>query len=266
METWIYILAGGKSSRMGQDKGLLVHDGKSLIQHVIDTVRPLGFCIKLQGASSSYDHLGLDSIPDLFPGLGPAGGILSALADAGNGRVLVLPCDMPKVKTSWLRILIEKSVDWDVLISESTSGIEPLCGVYSYSIKDQWEHQVRSGKLKLTDLIGQFRNDTLRIMDFPEQDPDMFANINTPIDMEKLNAKPVLQVLAFGKLAELLGSRLVEIPAYDTVRGVKDHFLSTHPAIGEITFSVAVNQSIVTDDHRIQPGSEVALLPPFSGG
>ncbi|MFM1745416.1 MAG: hypothetical protein RLZZ630_1353, partial [Bacteroidota bacterium] len=78
----IYILAGGKSSRMGEDKGLIMHNGKALVRHVIDAAIPLGTPIKFIGAPATYHRFGYDSIQDKIAAQGPAGGILSALTDS----------------------------------------------------------------------------------------------------------------------------------------------------------------------------------------
>lgn len=266
MEIQAYILAGGKSSRMGQDKGLIEHHGKALIQWVIDAVLPLNTSIKIIASSAHYNRFDFERLQDRTPGLGPAGGILTALMDASTDKVLVLPCDMPFVSTTWLSKLMDASKNMDVLISESTSGVEPLCGLYSSSIKHQWERLVSSGTLKLTDLIGHFRNGTLRIMDFPSENQDMFANINSPADLEKLKENTVLSLLVFGKLTDLLGGRTIEIPLVATVKELKACLLKRCPEIESTTYSVAVNREFVGDEFKIQPGSEVALMPPFSGG
>jgi molybdopterin-guanine dinucleotide biosynthesis protein A len=249
MELQIYILAGGKSSRMGEDKGLIMHNGIALVRHVIDAAIPLGTPIKFIGAPATYHRFGYDSIQD-----------------STSEKVLVLPCDMPGIRTSWLRLLIEKSSAMDVLISESKSGAEPLCGVYSCSIRDRWEKSMLNGVLKLTDLIGQFDNGTLKVSEFPFEDQNMFANINTPADLEKLQEQHGLKVIVFGRLVEVLGSRSLYIPAVETVGDLKQYFSKNFVGFDSLTYSVAVNQVIASDEDIIAHGSEVALLPPFSGG
>ena len=262
----IYILAGGKSSRMGEDKGLIMHNGKALVRHVIDAAIPLGTPIKFIGAPATYHRFGYDSIQDKIAAQGPAGGILSALTDSTSEKVLVLPCDMPGIRTSWLRLLVEKSSALDVLISESKSGAEPLCGVYSCSIRDRWEKSMLNGVLKLTDLIGQFDNGTLKVSEFPFKDQNMFANINTPADLEKLQEQHGLKVIVFGRLVEVLGSRSLDIPEVESVGELKQYFSKNFEGFDSLTYSVAINQVIASDEDIITHGSEVALLPPFSGG
>ena len=165
-----------------------------------------------------------------------------------------------------MRLLVEKSSALEVLISESKSGAEPLCGVYSRSIRDRWEKSMLNKVLKLTDLIGQFDNGTLKVSEFPFEDQNMFANINTPADLEKLKERHGLKVIVFGRLVEVLGSRSLDIPAVETVGDLKQYFSKNFVGFDSLTYSVAVNQVIASDEDIIAHGSEVALLPPFSGG
>jgi molybdopterin converting factor small subunit len=84
--------------------------------------------------------------------------------------------------------------------------------------------------------------------------------------VEKLNAQMTLSLLAFGKLSDFFGSDPVEIPYFETVRELRKHLTQIHSEIALYSYAVAVNRVVADDDHEIQPGSEVVLLPPFSGG
>lgn len=97
-----YILAGGRSSRMGADKSLLMLGGKPLIRHAVDKLR--GICepvhiLSRDPALSAYAPL----VPDLHPGCGPIGGIEAALAHSSSAWNLVLPVDVPFLPSEVLR-------------------------------------------------------------------------------------------------------------------------------------------------------------------
>lgn len=91
------ILAGGASRRFGTDKALALLDGKPLIAHVIDRLRPQVAAVVVVGRDQSDAR----SIPDLpQPGLGPLGGLNAALALAaaeGFDAVLTSGCDLPRL-------------------------------------------------------------------------------------------------------------------------------------------------------------------------
>lgn len=93
------VLCGGASRRMGRDKALVVVDGVALARRVADALAA-GGCSRLLavgGDGPALAALGLDPVPDRWPGEGPLGGLATALGAAGDGDDLVLaPCD-------WLR-------------------------------------------------------------------------------------------------------------------------------------------------------------------
>ncbi len=84
------ILGGGQSSRFGSDKALALHQGRALIDHALDALRPHAEALVVVGR----DWPGVTRIEDLpEPGLGPLGGLLGALTYAeGQGFDAVLSC------------------------------------------------------------------------------------------------------------------------------------------------------------------------------
>ena len=71
------ILSGGKSLRMGQDKGLMSLDGKFMIEHVIDHIKPLCKQILISANQEEYHKFGYPVVRDEIKDIGPAGGIVS---------------------------------------------------------------------------------------------------------------------------------------------------------------------------------------------
>jgi molybdenum cofactor guanylyltransferase len=96
----IFILAGGQSSRMGKDKAKLVLGKRTLLGHVITTAKALNYPVHTVGK-------------DLIPGLGPLGGIQTALQTAKSDWGLFLSCDMPFVPEKLLRRLIHSVAPTD---------------------------------------------------------------------------------------------------------------------------------------------------------
>ena len=100
------ILAGGKSSRMGTDKGFLVLKGKSFIQHSIDVLKPLVSEIIIVSDNPEYDAFNFKRIEDIIKDAGPIAGICSGLKASSSQYNLVLSCDIPLIKAEILQKLI----------------------------------------------------------------------------------------------------------------------------------------------------------------
>ena len=93
-----YVLAGGRSSRMGRDKALLELGGRPLIAHAVAKIRSLtGDARILAGESPGNPSLSRYAplVFDRVPGCGPVGGIEAALADSAHDWNLILPVDVP---------------------------------------------------------------------------------------------------------------------------------------------------------------------------
>ena len=70
-----FVLAGGKSSRMGRNKALLPYRGRTLVEHVAEIVETAAGSVSVVGDAETYGHLGYPVIEDVIPGCGPLSGI-----------------------------------------------------------------------------------------------------------------------------------------------------------------------------------------------
>ncbi len=86
------VLAGGLSSRMGNDKAMLSIDGRSLLQHQVDLLMPL--CAKVL---VSGDYPGFECVPDAVDRCGPLGGIYSVALHCPDSALLVISVDMLRI-------------------------------------------------------------------------------------------------------------------------------------------------------------------------
>ena len=89
------ILAGGKSTRMKEDKGLIHFNGKMLVEVVIDAVKKITTNIIIITSTPAYKQFGCTCIEDEIKEKGPLGGILTGLANSSTKKNLVVGCDMP---------------------------------------------------------------------------------------------------------------------------------------------------------------------------
>lgn len=108
------VLAGGASSRMGTDKAFIEIDGAPMVVRAAETLRAAGAepVVVVGGDGARLRALGLDAVPDRYPGEGPLGGVITALAaldthGEGLDAVATLPCDVISPAPAAVRLVID---------------------------------------------------------------------------------------------------------------------------------------------------------------
>jgi len=163
---------------MGRDKALLPFRGAPLAQAVAARVAEAAGSTTLVGDPARYGGLGFPAIPDMYPGEGPLGGILTALHHTEADWNLVTACDMPAIDSALLRRLLEtaENTDPDVLIPARPTGlVEPLCAVYHRRTLAALEARFSGGVRKIGAAL-----EAVRTVRFPVVEVSCFQNINTP--------------------------------------------------------------------------------------
>jgi molybdopterin-guanine dinucleotide biosynthesis protein A len=182
------ILSGGKSSRMGKEKGLVDFQGKPLISHAILALKPLvdNIIIGANNHLNDYRKFGYTIIEDEVKNIGPIGGVLSALRNSDTKYNIILSCDMPFINAELLHYLNIKSQDYDVVVPiHDTDKIEPLCGIYSKDIIHVMEVAVENGNFKLRDIFENVRFKAIKVdASLPFYSDNLFYNINSPADIK----------------------------------------------------------------------------------
>jgi len=188
------ILAGGKSSRMGTEKGLVVFKNKALIHYAIDTL--MGLCdeILISTSSSVYNHMGYPIVSDLIPDSGPMVGIYSSLIVSKTEDNLVLSCDMPFVTPRIFGYLENAGRSAYICVPwYEHDHYEPLCGVYKKSALKDFERFFKKKNFKLPDLYRETNFSALKVNDLdPPLPQHYFLNINDLDDLslaEKLSLR-----------------------------------------------------------------------------
>ena len=176
----VIILAGGKSSRMGEDKGLMSLFGKPMIGYVIDTVHELTDHITIVSNNDQYNQFGLDVIKDEIPDKGPLGGIYTGLQHSKFDQNIILSCDIPYIKIGLLKYLLQQSKGYDITIPIHKEQIHPLIGIYQKSCLNNIKKNLISGNLKVTDSFSGLK---LNIVETDEFDEIAFKNLNSKQDI-----------------------------------------------------------------------------------
>lgn len=180
-----YILAGGKSSRMGIDKGLMLLNGKAIVQYVIDQMQPVVGKLVIVSNNQEYSKFGFEVINDLIHDIGPAGGIYSALNHSTTEKNFIISCDMPFVNSDAIRFVVKNAFQSEITIPLHHQNVEPLFGVYSKTCLPKWEELIGNGMLKMHDLIEYFNVLKLDVGINDLFAGNIFMNINTNSDFEK---------------------------------------------------------------------------------
>lgn len=180
------VLCGGTGRRMGgANKGQLVVGGRSILNRLVDTLRPLTphlMLIDRDAAGSSPS--GVLHVHDLVEESGALGGIYTALAAATTLRVIVVACDMPFVTTPFLTWMAGYAEDADVVIPIDRQGRHPLCGVFHQRITPALKARLDAGLLRVDDALEGLDvrkitpEETARFDDHGQ----LLLNVNTPAE------------------------------------------------------------------------------------
>lgn len=174
------ILAGGKSSRMGQEKGLMKLHNKTFIEHSIQTLNPIVQNLLIITNNKEYEKFGITCIQDKITDCGPAGGIYTGLSQSNSQINIFLSCDTPLVTEDMLRKLLEKKTDdWDIVHYSQN----PLIGVYHKRVSSIFLTHLKEQQFTMKRILQECKT---HILPTTEAIKSNFKNINTPEEYNKL--------------------------------------------------------------------------------
>jgi FdhD protein len=183
------ILAGGESSRMGRNKALLEINGERMIETAYRRMAELfDEVILVTNTPDAYGFLPCRTIADIYPGMGPLGGIHAALSNCAAERAFVTGCDMPGLNPALIRELSSMPGGVDVVIPETPGGLEPLHALYAKSCLPKMEKMLQAGERRILSFFDLAHVRLVPRGRIALLDPDFssFRNINTPEDYQRL--------------------------------------------------------------------------------
>ena len=173
------VLAGGKSSRMGQDKTSLEIQGSTLLDRACHSLMPFFDQIIVSAADASVScpaHCEL--AVDLASGQGPLMGICSALQKSKNHINFVVACDIPQIHLPTIRGLLSWTDTHDIVMpSFKINTSEPLFAVYTKDVLPIVQQALESGKRRIAEIFPRCKT---KILSY--EDGGWYFNINTPDD------------------------------------------------------------------------------------
>lgn len=187
----LLLLAGGKSSRMGQDKGNLLYEGRTFIDILLEKAEEVGIqeCY-LSGHSCS--RADVQVVTDVYKDCGPLGGLQACMQVIKTPYCLVLPVDVPQIPVNILKNLIcahkkliKDNPNMKALILKNKEREEPLLGVYATELEEQIAEQIHKEKYSVFGFLNEIGYQTLDV----EIDSWKVDNINTPQAYAQLMTK-----------------------------------------------------------------------------
>ncbi|MGA9718127.1 MAG: molybdenum cofactor guanylyltransferase [Acidobacteriaceae bacterium] len=188
-----WVLAGGRSQRMGRDKAGMELAGISLLERMLGKLRKLGLEARVAGMREPVEGVAAEVVSDLHPNCGPLSGMESALSRSERQLVMMLGVDLPLVETGFLRWMLERAQvsGAAATIPRMLGQPQPLCAVYRRELRGGIERSLNSGDYKtmtavesaaagtVLDLFDVERAATLGAWDSPLPVHCQFLNCNT---------------------------------------------------------------------------------------
>ncbi len=211
------VLAGGASRRMGTDKAALMVDGETMAERVATAARRAGAVVVVQiGGTSST----MTVVPDRWPGQGPLGGIITALANCASPWIFVGACDLPGLDEFAIRLLTAQMSRHVDVVMAVTDRREPLCALWrvagaldplatQFGMGERAVHRAVSA-LRVVEVPGEFRS---------------LHNVNTPEELVEARrwAQPPIRAARKGSGSRsVLPMSISEITVEDVAARLSD--------------------------------------------
>ena len=182
-----FILAGGRSTRMGTDKAFVLLEGQTLLKRILDLARSLTSKVCVVGDPAKFASFA-PVIEDLFPECGPLAGIHSALRSSETDLNLILAVDMPFLTPTLLEYMLERAKTAEsvmVTVPRTTRGWQPLCAIYRRDFASIAERALRAGQYKVDALFPEAGVQVVSELELQSAGfaPELFSNLNTPADL-----------------------------------------------------------------------------------
>jgi molybdopterin-guanine dinucleotide biosynthesis protein A len=183
----VFILTGGRSSRMGTDKAFLIFGAQTLVERALTVAASVSPQVAIVGDPAKFSKYGT-VIEDVYRDAGPLAGIHAALLQSSAELNLMLAVDMPFVSQALLAFLFTSATSTDALVTvpRTGRGFQPLCAVYRLGFAKAAEQALRAGKYKIDALFAGLRTRVIEESELQTAgfSAELFMNVNTPEDLQ----------------------------------------------------------------------------------
>ena len=185
------ILAGGESSRMGQNKALIQIGNERIIDRLTSEFASYPEVIISAAEHGIYEDLGLKVVYDEHRKTGPIEGIRRVLSCAAGEYVFICAADMPYVSKELVTYLSGYiSSDYDCYVIADEDHIQPLCAIYSKRVLPVIEELISEGRYRLREIFSRVSTRYIPL-EYTCFDRKTVRNINTREDLKEIS-KPVI--------------------------------------------------------------------------
>ena len=184
------ILAGGMSRRYGRNKALEKVNGIPLIERVIGVMQSVfQNLILITNTPAAYSYLKLPVHEDLIKGLGPLGGIFTALMAIADDAGFIVACDMPFLNPELIRHIVRKKGDFDVVAPKISGNMETLHALYNKRCLPAIRRLIDSRDYQVFRFFPEVSVRYINEDEIRSYDPELrsFLNINKPQELRRLN-------------------------------------------------------------------------------
>ncbi|MCM3708515.1 MULTISPECIES: molybdenum cofactor guanylyltransferase [Cytobacillus] len=190
MSTTGIILAGGHSSRMGENKALLKIGGKTVIERIADSLASYtSKVIVVANKQAEYRFLGFPIVSDNWLEKGPLAGIQAGLSASTTSKNLIVACDMPFISVDLGRILLEELNSRQAAVPELEGRLHPLFAAYRKDAKEAAEHALRNNQLRIREFLNKIDTGILRAEELSKRgfiaEEAYFFNMNHPDEYQE---------------------------------------------------------------------------------
>jgi molybdopterin-guanine dinucleotide biosynthesis protein A len=183
-----FVLAGGKSSRMGSDKTLLRLGDETLLSQALKLAGAVASEVWIVGDVKKFVAFGR-VVEDVYRERGPLGGIHAALSGSTTELNLMLAVDLPFVTQELLQFLLSRALESGATVTVPRAGLgfQPLCAVYRHGFREVAEQSLLEGKNKIDSLFAKVETCVIEESELLRAgfSWEMFRNLNTPEELEK---------------------------------------------------------------------------------
>ncbi|TRO49881.1 molybdenum cofactor guanylyltransferase [Candidatus Bathyarchaeota archaeon] len=197
------VLAGGSSTRLGEDKGLCLLAGKPLVNHIVDKIRnhidEVIVVVASEEQKEKYGQVVEGVVMDMHPEGSPLIGLLTGLSRCKGEYALAVACDMPFICDEAVEMLFAEAEGRDGAVFEKPNGwIEPLVAVYNVETTlREAERLYREGDLRVRMIFLSLDDVSLIPVDqLRSVDPELYTFFDTDTEDRFCEADRILKTMS----------------------------------------------------------------------
>jgi len=181
------ILAGGKSSRMGEDKGFVLLNGKPMVQYIIEALKNVVDSIIIISNNEAYNQFGYPVFSDIIKEKGPVGGIYTGLYYSKTDKNFCISCDVPLISSDFIKWMFKKNNTSNITLPLYRGKVHQMIGVYPRNVLAKFKESTEKGYLKLSQVNKDLGCKIIDIeKDYANFDEMIFSNINTHKELKNI--------------------------------------------------------------------------------